>query len=525
MTPEIHELQKNRGWTPEFLYNLDKLAIGKLSHIDEMVQYLHDIYVRGERIVIYPDYDCDGIMSGVTLYAGLAELGFDVDLYVPIATAGYGMRAEQLEDIIAQDPNVSTIITCDQGITAFEACDYARTCGLDVLITDHHEPLEKLPNANFIIDPCLSDSDYELTSICGAHVAWKLLDEYVRTYDVSKTDCIYALRAFAGIGTISDVMSMRSDNRILTRDAINIIQDLFDTGNIIVKSREAKDAFIGLLYLTQACDMKNLIHCDIIDETVFGFAFAPALNSPRRLGRDMHEAFDVFTGNPELAENLLKLNDERKEIVKQQTETLKQLAQYIYIADTNGGLTGLLASRVMSQTGQPTIILYDHNGIYSGSGRAPDWCPLRSTLYEAGFQAHGHEGAFGISFDSLNEIQDASEIINSIPHKEIEHAPYDVTITQDSDIDALIDYIDSLSPYGHGFSRPKVHFHAPYSDMIELKRRGANDNHLFIEYPNIQLIEWNAPLINFGASIDWVGDLQHDTYMRGKKLQLIGYQM
>ena len=262
----LNLLLEKRGLTWSDYVEMDNPDHADLLDINKMSDELDDIYKNGEKIVILPDFDMDGVMSGVVLHAGLSELGFNSELYIPSSTNGYGFSRDDINLIIERHKGVKAIITCDVGISEFDSIKYARELGLKVFVTDHHVPQSGHLLADVAVNPNRVDDTYENKSICGAHVAWQVLDYYVRTKrnDIDLTQKIEYLRVFAGIGTISDMMSLVHENRKLVNDSVTISQlmlnydpetgkvDLSESGrpqffqNFTCKSQAYRNAFYGL---------------------------------------------------------------------------------------------------------------------------------------------------------------------------------------------------------------------------------------------------------------------------------------
>lgn len=387
-----------------------------LLDIDKMADVLDDIYKNNEKIVVLPDFDMDGDCSAVVLHAGLSELGFNSELFVPSSTKGYGFDESDIDNLISRHEGVKAIITCDVGISAFAGVKYAKSKGIKVLVTDHHVPQSGNLMADVAVNPNRVDDSYENKSICGAHVAWQVLDYYVRhkRNDWLLTQNIEHLRVFAGIGTISDMMTLVKENRKLVNDSVTISQLMlgYDSESGVVsvdgsvvpqffrnfepQSEPYKRAFYGLSRLYYAFAREDVSRPKIvtkkdINSMFYGFYVAPMFNSLKRLGGDMWDALGVFFDEPSLQQKhidtLFRTNEKRKELVEEymtvlldETEKgLQPLAPYIYTTKAPGGIVGLLATRLINESGLPTLVLSgdDMNG-YHGSGRSPQWYPFNS---------------------------------------------------------------------------------------------------------------------------------------------------
>ena len=385
-----------------------------LLDIDKMADNLDEIYHNKEKIVILPDFDMDGVMSGVVLHAGLSELGFNSELFIPSSSQGYGFGPKDIDNLIQRHDDVKAIITCDVGVSAFDGVSYAKEKGLKVLVTDHHVPQSGHLVADSVVNPNRVDDTYSNKTICGAHVAWQVLDYYVRhkRNDWMLTQNIEHLRVFAGIGTVSDMMTLVYENRQLVNDSVTISRLLlgydYETGvvsidapvvpqffrNLEANSNVYKNAFYGLsrLYYTYAKqDKPRIVTKRDITSIFYGFYVAPVFNALKRLGGDMWHAFGVFFDEPLKQQKhidvLFATNETRKELVESYMEQLRDeydkglqpLAPYIYTTDAPAGIVGLIATRLINESGKPTLVLSgnDMDG-YHGSGRSPEWYAFNS---------------------------------------------------------------------------------------------------------------------------------------------------
>ena len=230
----LEKLFENRRYTDSFLSTFDAFdANEQMLDSDAFCASLHRIHEDSSRplVVFYPDFDMDGIMSGVVGFAGLAELGFNVVLYVPDPSDGYGFDAALIDKVMAAYPDAKVLITADTGVTCVDGVARAKELGLEVLVTDHHKPGGILPDANVVVDPMRQDDPYTMPYVCGANVIYMLLQQYAAMYCSNETKSqIQRLRVFAGIGTISDSMTLLYVNRELVRNAVSICRLVYADG-------------------------------------------------------------------------------------------------------------------------------------------------------------------------------------------------------------------------------------------------------------------------------------------------------
>ena len=200
MNKLIQRTFENRGYTEQFIRDINNPSYDLLKDIDVISVKLHEIFDSHAVITIYPDFDVDGISSGNIWFAGLAELGFCVNLFVPDTKQGYGLSVSEVDSIMKSYPNTNTIITCDNGISAYAAADYCKQIGIELIVTDHHKQ-KIVANADIIIDPMRLDETYAHPAICGAFVSYQIIQHYADLYCTSYMQSqISRLRVFAGIG-------------------------------------------------------------------------------------------------------------------------------------------------------------------------------------------------------------------------------------------------------------------------------------------------------------------------------------
>lgn len=493
MNKLIKRTFENRGISDPDIYmnKINNPQHNNLKDIDLLCSHLYDIYDSGKHIVIIPDFDTDGIMSGVIGFSGLSVLNFSVSLFIPNPSDGYGFTADTIKRLISEYPDVDAILTCDVGISCFDGIDYAVKQGIEVLITDHHVQPAVSSNANnfspsVVIDPMRYDESYEHPQICGAYVLWQCLQRYADLYCTTfDREQIRRLRVFAGIGTVSDSMPLLYENRQLVRDAVNICRLFFTGGsdfviNAVQGNQIYCKAFYGLVAaLNLFADMGVISSSDDITESFFGYYLVPMFNSAKRLNGDMSRVFGVFFGSNVLddVQYLYELNNERKRLVKKELQALldsnQPYAPYIYISDACAGILGLLATNLMKDSGMPTVVVSKEGKSYKGSGRSPVWYSFLTTVSNEGFYVAGHEHAFGIGLTDIYELESLyafisksiSDILLSEPDTVSTGYDCDFIIatdgTGDTDIDlfSFAEYLGELDwyrPFGVSFPEPFV---------------------------------------------------------------------
>lgn len=551
---------ERRNLTEEDVYKVNDGSYSLLYDIDVMANHLELIRQEQSKIVVLSDFDTDGIMSAVVGVAGLSELGFNVGVHIPQPENGYGFNESDIDAIIAAHPDVKTIITCDVGITALTGIDYALSKGLVVLVTDHHKQLDaENMHAHVVVNPMRLDETYEHPAICGAFVMWQVLAYYTQKYQSGFVNTINQLRLFAGVGTVSDMMPLRFENRVLVKDSLQLLKNIFD--GFVPQGQ-------SYLYNTSFCAMRDLLFfmqdkgkissVDDLTPEFYGFNVAPMFNSLKRLNGDMMLAFGLFFqegGSTEYLEELFALNEKRKRLVRNYTNKLIQEIEsgqqpyepFVYLSDAPGGILGLIATKLMGDTKLPTVVMNRES--LHGSGRSPEWYPFNTRGNLHGFYVAGHEGAFGTGVQTRDELnryvnflrfdvpflyreaeKNALETNSLLPMADvfdIHLSTFDRSADDCINVDALYQLlhdIDVLKPFGIGWEKPQIKISFRPSDvMIDLM--GKEKQHLKIKFENgFEILMWNAAdqLIPLrGASVlECIGSVDMNTFRGNTTLNI-----
>ncbi len=328
----------------------------------------------GRQITIYGDYDVDGMTATSILWRCMKLAGANVLYYIPSRQdEGYGLNCEAIKEFHKQDPN-QLIITVDCGITSVEEAKLAKELGLELIITDHHQMAESLPDAACLIHPRLPESEYPFGELCGAGVALKLawaistrLGDGTKASPIMKKFLLSSV-GLAALGTVADVVPLLDENRVIVRYGLI---SLIENGSPGIKA---------LLKVAEIDGKKRLESDDI------GFAIAPRLNAAGRLGQARLAVELLTTDQEDRAEQLAKyldqLNKNRrtverrifkqaKEMVEANQEWMDGGALVLSHHDWNPGIIGIVASRIAEQFEKPTIMISvnQETRIGQGSGR------------------------------------------------------------------------------------------------------------------------------------------------------------
>lgn len=484
----------------------------------------HDLE-EGHSIRIVSDYDVDGVMSNYILYKGLQRIGAAVDYVIPHRIRdGYGIN----EDIIikAYEDGIHTVITCDNGIAANAALTKAKELGLTVVVTDHHDipsimdgEVRRyiLPPADAILNPKKETCGYPFKDLCGAGVAFKLVQALYIKREVPEED-IFRFLEFVGMATICDVVSLVDENRIFVKYGL---EQLNRTEN------KGLRALIGA----------NELSDTTVDAHHVGYKLGPCINASGRL-ESAEESVKLLLEDDigmaiERANKLYALNAERRELSDRGTQRAREIADQIrehkvyviYLDDCHESIAGIIAGRIREYYAHPVFVLVDSDipGILKGSGRSIEGYNMHDALQECSdllIQFGGHEMAAGFS---LNQIQ-LEEFIKRINDKcKLEDNAFRPVVRIDMAMpisyvrDDLIEEINNLAPFGKGNEKPL--FAQKDLNVLSLKILGKEQNvaKLVLEDKQgitIQAIYFNAP--EFVSNIiNWFGQEEYDKLIHG----------
>ena len=369
-----------------------------LKDMERAVERIQTAVENGEPIVIFGDYDVDGVSATAILYECLTSLGAQVRCKLPSRDGGgYGITRDALEKLAAK--GYTLVVTVDNGISAVEETAFARELGIDLVITDHHLPPETLPDAVAVVDPKRSDDSSPFKDLCGAGVAFKLCAALEGCEDPA--ELLEPFGELAALGTIADVMPLVGENRTIVREGLSVLQDTMRPG-------------LQALLENAGCAGKP-----VTAETV-SYSLAPRLNAAGRMDSAAVALKLLLCENEEqaagIAARLSEINADRQHTEQQiAAAALEKLAadpartrdRVIVVAGEgwHPGVIGIVASRLMEKYGRPVIVISTENGEGRGSGRAPGafnlhagLCACASCLLRYG----GHSAAAGLTIEEEN---------------------------------------------------------------------------------------------------------------------------
>ena len=415
-----------------------------------------------KKIVIYGDYDCDGVCSTTILYRTLKKLGANFDYYIPNREdEGYGMNSDRIRKLKSEGAEV--ILTCDNGISAMEQVEVAKELGLTVIITDHHDIpyIEKegnrinvVPNSDCVINPTQGNCEYPFKELCGAGVALKFSMELVNAMGRSFSE-FYDLFQYAAIATICDVVELLGENRIIVKEGLKLINNT---------------SSIGLKALIKATGLEG----KEIGEYHFGFVLGPCINATGRLETADLSVELLITEDEKYAEELAKklydLNVERQELTFDSVESViskveEEIANgekviLVYDEGIHESIAGIVAGRVRERFNLPAIVMTKGKDMPKGSARSIEGYNMFEELNKCKEYIEkfgGHPMAAGLSVKEEN-ISLLRKALNSkctlsdediIPVIKID-SPLEIKYLDES----LVEEIESLRPFGKGNGSP-----------------------------------------------------------------------
>ncbi|MBI2287432.1 MAG: single-stranded-DNA-specific exonuclease RecJ, partial [Chloroflexi bacterium] len=363
--------------------------------MSQAVARIYRALLSGESIAVYGDFDTDGITATALLVQGLAMLNCKATPYIPHRlTEGYGLKTPALESLRQQ--GISLVITVDCGITALREVRRAKRKGLDIIITDHHTPLDVLPEATAVIDPKLPDSNYPFPELAGVGVALKLLQALFR--GIGKEEQLDQMMDLVALGTVADMMPLLGENRYLVKQGLKLIN---------------ASPRLGIREMT-AQHGPNIANFDA--ETI-SWSIAPRLNAAGRLEHAMSSYRLLTTDSPqeahELAAWLEQKNTERQKLTtKALTEAREQIlgrgiTPLLMAGDRDfpAGICGLVASKLAEEFYRPTVVVKIGDRVSSGSCRSiPEFNIILALTQCSNLFYHfgGHAQAAGFSMSTRN---------------------------------------------------------------------------------------------------------------------------
>ena len=510
---EIEEVKKffsddyEEGYDPFLMHDM-KRAVERINNAIE----------NEEKILVYGDYDADGITSTVLLVETLVSLGADVSSYIPNRfEEGYGPNKDAFSKIIKS--GISLIITVDNGIAGVDEVELANSLGCDVIITDHHKIQDEIPKAYAVIHPEHPEGQYPFGKLAGVGVAFKLAHALLEIYPDFLLDLV-------AIGTVADMVSLTDENRIFVKQGIELLNE---------------DPRIGIKMLLELSNITTNI-----DEQTIGFYIAPKLNSIGRMdsakvGLSFLMAEDASVAKS-LAEQIEEYNVQRKEvtenIVKDVIETIenndvKNKSVIMVSGDYHEGVLGIVASNIAEKYQRPVLIMNNKEGILKGSARSVFEFNIYTAINKIGdkFIAYGgHTLAAGFSFDEQNFKEIEKTLCNEFDeyknNNELKSTKnIDIVSSLEEVSYQFLNSLEVLKPFGMDFEKPNILLEN--AKVIEKVYFGADKQYLRLtiadEVGNLECISFKDNMIfkdiNVNDTIDLLCTLDKNYFNGRTKLQ------
>ena len=449
---------------------IDEYLNGTLEHLHspelldgcrEAADLLLKKIEQKKKIRIIGDYDIDGVNATYILYRGLRRLGARVDYEIPDRMKdGYGLNIHLVE--LARGEGADTILTCDNGITALEQTEYAKKLGMTMIITDHHEPLYeekegkkiwKLPRADVLIDPKLESCRYPFKKLCGAAVAWKLIQ---MLYQISGLDPMaLEFLPFAAIATVGDVMDLEGENRIMVKWGLKALEETKNPGlRALIRETGLEGSSLSAYHI--------------------GFVIGPCINASGRLDTAKRSLRLLLAEDEaearELTVELKQLNDERKDLTARGVEQAvmkiehtplgKDRVLVVYLPGCHESIAGIIAGRIREKYHKPVFVLTDGADCVKGSGRSIEAYSMFDEMVKCQdlfLKFGGHPMAAGLSLpgDKVEEFRRRINEACTLTEEDfVEKVMIDVPMPIDYITEELIGQLSLLEPFGKGNTKP-----------------------------------------------------------------------
>jgi single-stranded-DNA-specific exonuclease len=497
-----------------------------MNGMREAVQRIQKAISHREKILIFGDYDVDGILSVVTLTKALASLGGNADFFIPDRLKeGYGLKEKYID--LAEQRNAGVVISVDCGVKAVAFVEKAKQKGIDVIITDHHQPGKALPRAVSILNPAIPKSGYPFKKLAGIGVVFKLIQALLDG-DPKSSQLPHYLK-LVSIGTVADIAELRDENRIFVKYGLKGLED--------VKN-------IGLKKLMDSCGIKQRS----VSVGDVGFRIGPRINAAGRMGMTDLAVRLFFSDSSQevddITRELEKLNSRRQRVEEKVFKQAKSLVEQksldnrykiliLGCEEWHRGVIGIVASKIKDLFYRPVILFAYENGKAFGSGRSIRDFSLIDCLDENKDLFHnygGHTMAVGCEL-AQGDMANFKDHINAYAHSRITREQLKRKISIDARIDfgdinrTILDILCLLSPFGLG--NPKPVFLTEEAEIIAPPTKIQGKHCKFLVKKNGKIFEsigWGkggwADELWTGDRIDMVYSLMASEYLGEEKVAL-----
>jgi single-stranded-DNA-specific exonuclease len=528
-SPLLTQLLYNRGITEpsqlQLFFGADKRLSGDPWLLPDMHQAVARIYqalLAGESIAIYGDFDVDGITATALLVQGLSILGGKATPYIPHRlTEGYGLKTTALENLYRR--GISLVISVDCGITAIREVKRARRMGLDIVITDHHTPLDEIPPAAAIVNPKRADSAYPFSQLTGAGVALKLLQALFQS--IGKEEQLDGLLDLVALGTVADMAPLLGENRYLVKEGLRVIN---------------ASPRLGIREIVAGAGL----NIGSLGSETISWVIAPRLNAAGRLAHAMTSYKLLMTDSPREAHGLAmwleQKNSERQKLtekahaIAREQVLAKEISPLLVASDREfpTGIAGLVASRLSEEFYRPAVVVKVGEQVSGGSCRSiPEFNIILALNQCHSLLSHfgGHSQAAGFTLPTRN-LPQLYEHLLQIATTQLEGVDLRPRLDIETEVTLLdlggdtFQLIQQLAPFGQG--NPMPTFLSRGVEVIECQTMGNSGNHLRFKLGQEGTV-WDCVgfrLGNYRAEvsplIDIVYNLEVDRWGGEEKLRL-----
>lgn len=483
---------KNQKQIDYFLNFKEEYLREDYKDLDKVVKHLADAIKHKSNIVIYGDYDCDGITATSIILLALRNIGVKANYFINNRfTEGYGMNEKGLKRLLKEYPETDFIITCDNGIAAGETIKTALALGIDVVCTDHH--LQKGDIVVPTVDEWRNDEDKAAREeCCGAEIARRVMKAlYIKLG--KDTAYIDKLIVFSGIATVADVVKFTPANHFIVKKCLQMLEN-------------PEFPIIALI--------KSEMKIEEIDEETLGFKIAPLMNCLSRVTGTPDEMVEILTSEKndmktfELVENAVATNDLRKDMTTENMEMAKDEidstdACIVLAGKYDSGIAGLVASTVVEDYNRPCICLCEEGDVLHGSARSYLDFHLKNALDECAdllLTYGGHAGAAGLSLKKENLEPFRKRICKIVRNSGVLKKDIQIRIDYTCDVSNMFDEnvnaLRELGPFGEGFEKPRIVYCGYYKNLAFLPKNADVAKHVsFTLDDNVDTIGvmwWNA---------------------------------
>ena len=452
-----------------------------LKGADEAAALIKRKIQEKKKIRIIGDYDIDGVNATYILYKGLKHCQALVDYEIPDRMKdGYGINEHLIQ--YAYEEGVDTILTCDNGIAAVDQIGYAKDHGMTVIVTDHHEPQDRIPPSDVIVNPKQEGCPYPFKNLCGAAVAWKVVQCLYELFDIRWEESLEFLEQTA-IATVGDVMDLTEENRILVKEGLKKLNHTTNPGlHALIQANGLEQAQLNAYHI--------------------GFVLGPCINASGRLDTAKRALSLLLEENAEkaaaLAQELKEFNDERKDMTAKGVEQAVELIEngplkedkvlVVYLPGCHESLAGIIAGRLRERYYRPTIVITDSAEGIKGSGRSIETYNMFEELMkckELFTKFGGHPMAAGLSME-----KGMAEVLRKRLNEQTTLTSEDLTEKVVIDVPMPIDYITEhlveelsvLEPFGKANTKPV--FAEKNLQILNARILGQNRNVLKMQVKN-----------------------------------------